>query len=101
MADPSTDPQDQAFRGAGPEDLWDGDLLVLREFHAVTQAHSPITDPGQLRGPNDYEQGRGWDQSRSTPKTLAEAQESLAERISDPSAPDTAAHAAAYDSWAG
>jgi hypothetical protein len=58
--------------------------------------HDPITDPGEIHGPEWYE-ARLWAAGREDPKTPAQAQAALAARIADPTAPDGAEVAYAYD----
>lgn len=95
MSTPSHDPQSRAFREAGPADRWDGDLAALEDT-AQGWVHPPATSHAGLVLPEMYEHGAGWDEHRDGPKSLHQAQQALAQRIADPSAPDTQIEADAY-----
>jgi len=89
---PHMDAQSAAFREAGPADrVRDHDI----HHHAEAQ-HAPLGDLGEIQLPEDYEAGR-WDAGRVGPKSLDDARAQLAARIDDPSAPDGAEVAGAYD----
>lgn len=89
------DPQSRAFREATAGDCWDGNLVEL--LRAGGEYHEAVTDTAQIRLPEDYEAGAGWDAGRERPKTVVEAREALAARIADPRAPDTEDEAGSYD----
>lgn len=91
----SMDPQSRAFREATEDDSWDGNLVEL--LGDGGRYHEAITDVSQVRLPDGYETGSGWDAGRGSPKTISEAREALLARIADPGAPDTEDDAGAYD----
>lgn len=82
------DRQSEAYRLATEAD-WAGANLAECDVY-------PDGDERPIRTP-DYHEARYWDRARGEPKTLAEARAALAARIADPTAPDDASVAHAYD----
>jgi hypothetical protein len=88
------DAQSRAFREARPEDrVADDDLAG----HAET-VHGP-GDHATIRLPEQWEDEQ-WDAERVGPKSVDEARAQLLARINDPTAPDGAEVAGAYDELA-
>jgi len=85
-----TDPQSSVFRDAPPS-AWDETRLV--DHPNLTLAD---LDPLVQYSREEYEAAE-WDADRAGPKTIEQARENLAARISDPAAPDTDDEAGAYD----
>jgi hypothetical protein len=91
MAEHTEDPQREAFTGAGVreqrlETYLMGDAVV----YEPEDPHAP-----PIGTPEAWNADR-WDAGHDGPKSIGEAQRALAERISDPAAPDTIEVAGAY-----
>jgi hypothetical protein len=86
------DAQRRVFTDATEAD-WATDTGVL----GVTVVHHP-DDPGAapIRTPEEWD-ATDWDADRGSPKDINDARAALAERITNPHAPDTPAVACAYD----
>lgn len=91
MTEPN-DPQRAAFADSEESD-W-ARSAELMEGAVVHEPGDPEAPP--IKSPQEWD-AEGWDAERQPPKTIEESRAALAARIADPDAPDTEAHAGAYD----
>jgi hypothetical protein len=83
VTEPRSDPQHEAFAGAGESD-W-ARAAELLDDAVVHEPDDPDAEP--IRTPEDWD-AEEWDSQRQPPKTLDEANGALAGRLATPEAPD-------------